>query len=89
MNRHTLSVLSDNLLSMTDWNNKEEVLKKLEYQAYYLEYASEELKSDREFILSAVKKNGSALEYASKELKSDREVVLAAVKQDGYGYLGL
>ena len=41
---------------MTNWNNKEEVLKELEYEGYYLEYASEELKSDREFILSAVKK---------------------------------
>ena len=29
---------------MTDWNNKEEVLKELEYEGYYLEYASEELK---------------------------------------------
>ena len=35
---------------MTDWNNKEEVLKELEYEGYYLEYASEELKNDPEFM---------------------------------------
>ena len=50
-----------------------------------LEYASDELKNDREILLVAVTKNGLALEYASKELKNDREIVLAAVKQDCWG----
>lgn len=45
---------------------------------------SERQKSDREFLLAAVKKNGEVLEYAADERKADREIVLAAVKQDGY-----
>jgi len=44
-----------------------------------LEYASEELKTDRKIALAAVKQNGWALEYAS-ELKSDKNVVLAFEK---------
>ena len=71
---------------MTDWNNKEEVLKKLEYQGYYLEYASEELQADKEVVMAAVKKNGYALQYASKELQADKKVVLAAVKKNNYGF---
>lgn len=43
---------------------------------------SEELKNDKEIILSVVKINGLLLEFASDELKSDKEVVLAALKND-------
>ena len=56
---------------MTDWNNKKEVMKKLEYEGYYLEYASEELRADKEVVMTAVKQNGYyALEHASEELKN-------------------
>ena len=48
------------------------------------EYASEELRGDREFVMKAVKQTGWALEYASEELRGDREVVLEAVRQNGY-----
>ena len=48
-----------------------------------LEYASEELRNNKEVVLEAVKKNGSALEYASERLQADKDVVLAAVKQYG------
>ena len=48
---------------------------------YALNYASDELKKDREIVLAAVKINGLALEYASDELKKDRDIVLAAVKR--------
>ena len=41
----------------------------------------EEIKSDREIVLVAVKQNGWALRYVAEELKSDKEVALAAVKQ--------
>ncbi|MDA8575970.1 DUF4116 domain-containing protein [Candidatus Marinamargulisbacteria bacterium] len=34
-----------------------------------LQYASEELKRDREFIMKAVKKDGRALQHASEELR--------------------
>lgn len=46
-------------------------------------YASAELRSDREMVLSAVKQNGLALEYASEELRGDLDVVLAAGAQNG------
>lgn len=47
-----------------------------------LQYASEELQSDREVVLAAVSQNGQALKYVSKELESDKEVVMAAFSQD-------
>jgi len=37
-----------------------------------LQYASKELKNDRDFVMVAVKDYGWALEYASEELKNDR-----------------
>jgi hypothetical protein len=49
-----------------------------------LEYASADLRADREIVLAAVQENGYALEYASADLRADREIVLAAVQQDGY-----
>ena len=48
-----------------------------------LEYASAELRADREVVRSAAQKDGRALQYASAELRADREVVLAAVAQNG------
>jgi hypothetical protein len=47
-----------------------------------LRYASEELQTDRDFVLAAVKENGLALRYASEELQKDRDFVLAAVKEN-------
>ncbi len=43
-----------------------------------LQYASDELKNDKEVVMIAVQQNGSALYYASDKLKSDKEAVLAA-----------
>ena len=48
-----------------------------------MQYASEELRGDREVVLAAVKSNGNQLEYASEALRGDREIVLAAVKFNG------
>ena len=47
----------------------------------YIKVASEELKNDREIVLTAVSKNSGALQYASEELKKDREIVLAARRE--------
>jgi hypothetical protein len=47
-----------------------------------LEYATEELRGDREVVLAAVQQNGRALEYASTELQKDPEVMQAAVQQN-------
>lgn len=49
---------------------------------FLLDLASDALKSDHEFMLSAVRCDGLALRYASDNLKSDREIVLAAVRQN-------
>ena len=48
-----------------------------------LQYASAELKDDREIVMEAVKQNGRALQFASAELQGDREFVMVAVKQNG------
>lgn len=47
-----------------------------------LEYASDELKADREIVLAAVQKDGWALEFATKEFRADREFVMAAFKKN-------
>ena len=56
---------------MTDWNNKEEVLEAVREDGYAFEYASDELKADREAVLAAVQQD--ALEYADDSLKNDPE----------------
>ena len=48
------------------------------------QYASDQLKADKEVVLAAINFDGLALQYASIELKADKEVVLAAVKNTGY-----
>lgn len=47
-----------------------------------LQYASDELKNDREIVKVAVQQNGKALEFASNELKNDREIVKLAVQKN-------
>ena len=65
---------------MTNWNNKEEVLRAIRSRrGYLLKYASDELKNDKEVVLAAAHLNGRALEHASEELRSDREFILEAV----------
>eukprot|EP00931_Biecheleriopsis_adriatica_P100187 TRINITY_DN7527_c0_g1_i2.p1 TRINITY_DN7527_c0_g1~~TRINITY_DN7527_c0_g1_i2.p1 ORF type:complete len:657 (-),score=107.15 TRINITY_DN7527_c0_g1_i2:313-2283(-) len=49
-----------------------------------LQYAAEDLRADREFVLAAVKQHGHSLEFAAEALKSDKEIVLAAVAQHGH-----
>jgi hypothetical protein len=70
-------------ISMTDWNNKEEVLEAVREDGYALEKASEELRADKEVVMAAVNSWGYALQYASEELQADREVVLEAVTSSG------
>jgi hypothetical protein len=36
-----------------------------------LEFASEELRRDRDIVMAAVQQDGSALEFASEELRRD------------------
>jgi hypothetical protein len=51
--------------------------------AVLLQYASEDLKSDREIVLAAVTQRGWSLKYASDALKADRDIVLVAVTKAG------
>lgn len=48
-----------------------------------LEYASEELKGNRDLVLTVVQQCGSALQYAAADMKDDGRIVLAAVQNDG------
>ena len=49
-----------------------------------LGHATEELKGDREIVMTAVSHHGIALEFAAEELKADREIVMTAVSEDGW-----
>ena len=51
-----------------------------------LQYASEQLKDDKDVVRVAVKNNGKALKFASEELKRDKEVVRVAVKNNGKAF---
>jgi hypothetical protein len=44
-------------------------------------YFSPKLRSEKEFVLEALKQNTSAFYYASKEIKSDKTVLIEAVKK--------
>lgn len=45
-------------------------------------FATQELKQNRSFVLSLVRMNGCVLQAASDELKGDQEIVLAAASQN-------
>ena len=51
-----------------------------------LQWASEEMKGDRELCTAAVAHDGQALEWASEEMKGDRELCMAAVAQDWHAH---
>ena len=70
---------------MIDENStKEDVLEavKQKQDGFYLQYASEALKGDRDVVMEAVKYDGCSLQYASEELRGDKEVLLKAAKND-------
>ena len=48
-----------------------------------LRFAAEELRRDREVVMTAVAQNGNALRFAAEELRRDREVVMTAVAKNG------
>ena len=66
------------------YNDKAFMLTAVQQNGMALQYASEQLKSDRDVVLAAIRKNSWALEFASEQLKGDKDVVLAAVQQDGW-----
>ena len=49
--------------------------KVLKYDGLLLQFASNELRNDRDVVLRAVKENAGSIEVVSEELRSDREFV--------------
>ena len=50
----------------------------------HLQHAPEELRGDREIVMTAVSQQGGVLQFATEELKGDRQIVMTAVSQDGW-----
>ena len=48
-----------------------------------LEFASKDLKRDRDIVMTAVKKHGLAICHVSNGLRGDKDIVLEAVKVNG------
>ena len=63
--------------------NRNEALDDVTQNGLYLQFASPELRNDREIVLAAVNRDGLALRFASPELQGNREIVLAAVNNEG------
>jgi predicted methyltransferase len=81
--RQGILVFGGKRLSEQDKYSLELKLLKRAYFARVFEGASDELKSNKKFMVKAVCIKPLILEYASKELQNDEDVVLAAVKQNG------
>merc|ERR1712151_1257770 len=65
-------------------NDRELVLLRtfIPYSGMLLQYATLELRGDRDIVLMAVNNNGLALQFAARELQSDFKVVMSAVRQN-------
>ena len=61
---------------------KEKAILAVKNDGFALEYASDELKADKEVVMAAVQndENEGVINFASDELKADKEVVMAAVQ---------
>ena len=46
-----------------------------------LEYASPELKNDKEVVMAAVQQDGEAFQHASPELQNDEDIIVSSVLQ--------
>mmetsp|Transcript_40277 Transcript_40277/g.124384 ORF Transcript_40277/g.124384 Transcript_40277/m.124384 type:complete len:427 (+) Transcript_40277:13-1293(+) len=62
--------------------DRETILGAVGQDAAALQYATEELRSDKALVVQAVRIRGEALRYASAALRGDREVVIEAIAQD-------
>lgn len=58
---------------MTNWNNKEQVLEAVKQDGNNLQYASQELQSDKQLVITAVKQDRQALKFASSALQERYE----------------
>ena len=67
-------------------DSREYVLNAVTNQGSLLDYASDELKNDKQIVLAAINNNPEALEFASDKLKEDKEVVYNSVSKVGWTY---
>lgn len=67
-------------------SNKEIVGEATYQNGYAFQWASDELKNDKDFILSFLRSNLStrSLYYLPKEFKDDRDIIEKAIEQDGW-----
>lgn len=72
----------DNIDNMLEMVNEVKKHSQSEYLHDVFKNASEQLKNNRELVLSLVKLNGRTLKYASNILKNDKEIVWKALKND-------
>ena len=56
---------------------------------FALDFATQELKGDREIVMQAVCKAGVALHFASEQLKADEEIMQRALAQSPHRLVGL
>ena len=63
--------------------NRNLMLELVKINTYALQFASDELKDDKEIVLASIKNDPSTIGAASERLQNDREVIIEAVKLDG------
>jgi len=73
--------MQDELDIKNNSDNRDYVLNAVSKKGSLLDYASNELKNDKEVVLAAIKNNPEALEFASDKLKGDREIVYESVSK--------
>ncbi len=61
-------------------------LKAIKDFSYSINYAAEELRNDKGFILEGIKKNGQLFEDISESFRDDREIAVAAIKRRIFNY---
>lgn len=76
---HILSYLDTEELT-----KKEIFISAIDYDARYLEYASDILTSDEKFMRELIKIDGEAYKYASENIRKKRDILLIALKTSGY-----
>merc|ERR1712232_633638 len=79
---YTYRSFMDNVKIKHFFDQRHFVLAAVEKDPSMLQFASRDLKADRELVLHAVKLCWKALEYASYEVRSDLDVVTAALAQN-------
>ena len=80
-----LEAIDKNLIDKKWLDNENVVLEIIKnYEDIGLTYASDRLKSDKEFILKAIEIDHWAFEYIDSKLQNDKNFVLEAVKRNAF-----